>query len=334
MPLQRWIILLTLGLAVGGLRAAEVPLLPKDTLPAELDLKQVPYGLDAKRPMPLDNPLTPEKVRLGRKLFFDPILSVDRTVACASCHDPGHGFAAATPVAVGVDGRRGRRNAPSLLNRAYGSAFFWDGRAASLEEQALAPLVNGDELANPSVETVIERLRGDAEYQRAFQAAFADGMAPQNLARALASFERTLLDGHSRVDRFHAGEFAVLNEAERQGLWLFTSRGRCWKCHSGPNLSDERFHNTGVSWRKTPIDLGRFEVTRREEDRGAFKTPGLRGVARTAPYMHDGSLATLEDVAEFYNKGGGENPQRSAIIEPLNLTPADVENLVAFLKAL
>ncbi|TMQ33639.1 MAG: cytochrome-c peroxidase [Planctomycetota bacterium] len=309
-------------LVLPGLFILTLPALPADT----------PLGPAARRATPTDNPLTEAKVRLGRKLFFDPILSVDGKIACASCHQPDHGFASSTAVAVGVGSKRGRRNPPSLLNRAYGSAFFWDGRAATLEDQALHPIASPQEMGH-TVPEAVKRLQASKEYVALFQAAFPDGVTATNLARALASFERVLLTGNTPVDRFRAGQLQALNESERHGLWLYESRAQCWRCHSGANFSDERFHNTGVSW-GTTADLGRYEITRQEADRGRFKTPTLRGLIATAPYMHDGSLATLEEVVDFYNRGGGKNLNLDAVLAPLGLSKTDAADLVAFLKAL
>jgi cytochrome c peroxidase len=312
---------------------AEPPMPPKDTLPAKLSLDHIPQGLDPKRPVPADNPLTEAKVQLGRRLFFDPILSADSSVSCASCHDPAHGFSGPNRFAVGVRGRQGTRNAPSLLNRAYGKAFFWDGRETTLEAQALRPIESSTEMG-ATVPEAVQRLRADKQYPAQFRAVFPDGVTAENLAKALASFERVLLAGDSRVDRFRAGNLRVLSDRERHGLWLFESRGHCWRCHSGANFTDEAFHNTGVSWGKQPVDLGRYAVTKLDADRGRFKTPSLRGLTATDPYMHDGSLATLEDVVEFYNGGGNKNPNLDPLIEPLGLSKADVQDLAAFLKAL
>ncbi len=307
--------------------------LPKDTLPARLELNSVPYGLEGRPPTPKDNPLTEAKAELGRALFFDPILSVDRTFSCARCHDPEHGFASKEPRAIGVFGKQGTRNAPSLLNVAYHTSFFWDGRESRLETQALRPIENPLEMGS-TVADVIQRLKADARYEAKFKEAFPDGVTAENLGRALASFQRTLLVGNSRVDRFRAAEASSLSDEERHGLWLYESKGRCWRCHSGANFEDGEFHNTGVSWAKTPADLGRHEVTKRDEDRGKFKTPTLRGVARTAPYMHDGSIATLEEVVEFYNRGGNPNPYLDPRITPLGLEKSDIRSLAAFLRAL
>ena len=320
-------------LMLPALPASEPVPLPKDTLAAVLSVKDTPLGLAARRATPTDNPLTEAKVRLGRKLFFDPILSVDGKIACASCHQPDHGFASSTAVAVGVGSKRGRRNPPSLLNRAYGSAFFWDGRAATLEDQALHPIASPQEMGH-TVPEAVKRLQASKEYVALFQAAFPDGVTATNLARALASFERVLLTGNTPVDRFRAGRLQALNDRERHGLWLYESRAQCWRCHSGSNFSDEGFHNTGVSWGRTPADLGRYEITRQEADRGRFKTPTLRGLIATAPYMHDGSLATLDEVVDFYNRGGGKNPNLDPVLAPLGLSKTDTADLVAFLKAL
>jgi cytochrome c peroxidase len=309
------------------------PPIPKDSLPATLPIDVVPLGLK-ERATPKDNPLTAERVQLGRKLFFDPILSSDNTVACASCHDPAHGFAGPEAKPRGIHGQHTPRKAPTLFNRAYGTAFFWDGREATLEAQALRPIEDAAEMGSKLAD-VVKRLQSNKEYKDRFEAAYPDGVTETNLARALAGFERILLRGDSPVDRFRVnGEHAALTPAERQGLWLYESKARCWRCHSGPNFTDERFHNTGVGWGKDGADLGRFAVTKRDEDRGKFKTPTLRGVSLTAPYMHDSSLATLEEVVEFYNRGGGANKNLDAVLGPLELSKEEMSALVAFLKAL
>jgi cytochrome c peroxidase len=331
---MRRVLALGLLLVVGytlSVGAEPVPL-PKDTLPGDLSLGSIPAGLDA-RPVPPDNPLTEAKVRLGRRLFFDPILSADGTVACASCHQPDHGFASPARLSVGIGGRRTTRNVPTLLNRAYGKSFFWDGRETTLEAQALRPIENPHEMGT-SVADAVKRLTVHKEYPALFQAAFSDGVTADNLGRALASFERLLLTGDTRVDQFRVGIVSGLNDQEKHGMWLFESRGRCWRCHNGVNFTDEEFHNTGVSWGKEPLDLGRYAHTKNDADRGRFKTPTLRGLTRTAPYMHDGSLATLEDVVEFYNRGGGKNPYLDPAIAPLELSKEEARDLVAFLKAL
>lgn len=307
--------------------------IPDDTLPAELPLNEVPLGLSSDRPLPPGNELSAERVRLGRRLFFDPGLSSDGTVSCATCHLPDRAFTSSDPLAIGVGKAVGRRNTPTIVNRAYGKFFFWDGRSPSLEDQALQPIENPIEMAN-KLSAVIDSLRADASYREQFDAAYPGGVTTENLARALASFQRVVLSGNSAADRFQAGDFSSLSDEARQGMWIFESRGQCWRCHSGPNYTDEAFHNTGVSWGKTPLDLGRFEVTEKEADRGRFHTPTLRDIHLTAPYMHDGSIATLDEVVEFYNKGGVANPHLDSVIKPLDLSERDKKALVAFLKAL
>jgi cytochrome c peroxidase len=307
--------------------------IPKDTLPAKFSLDDVPLGL-GPRSLPKDSPLTEARVKLGRRLFFDPILSADATVACASCHQPDHGFSSGESKPVGIRGQKIARRAPTLLNRAYGSSFFWDGRASSLEEQALRPIEDPTEMGS-SVADVVKRLKADKDYKIQFEAAFDDGISAENLAKAIASFERVLLRGDSRVDRFRRkGEHDAVTAQERHGLWLYESKARCWRCHSGANFTDESFHNTGVSWGKEPADWGRFAVTKKDADKGKFKTPTLRGVLLTAPYMHNGTLKSLDDVVEFYNQGGGKNPNLDAALEPLELSEEERRDLVAFLKAL
>jgi cytochrome c peroxidase len=184
-----------------------------------------------------------------------------------------------------------------------------------------------------SVADAVARLKADAAYRDQFAAAFDDGATPTNLGKALASFERVLLRGDSPIDKFRErGNREAMTDAERHGLWLYESKGQCWRCHSGRTFTDEGFHNTGVSWGGD--DLGRFKVTKRDEDRGKYKTPTLRGVKLTGPYMHDGSLKTLDDVVEFYNKGGGANPHLDPAIKPLGLSKQELADLAAFLKAL
>jgi cytochrome c peroxidase len=320
-------------LAAPVLCADEPRPVPKDTLPMVLPHDAVPLGLP-DRPATPDNPLSAARAELGRKLFFDPILSADNTIACATCHRPEHGFSGPDTRPRGIGGRLGPRRAPTLFNRAYGTAFFWDGRTGTLEEQALEPIANPDEMGS-SVPDAVARLKADAGYKKLFGAEFEDGVTAANLGKALAGFERVLLRGDSPVDRFrHKGQRSALTPSEIHGLWLYESKGRCWQCHSGANFTDEGFHNTGVSWGTSPPDLGREAVTKKAADRGKFKTPTLRGSALRAPYMHDGSVKTLDDVVEFYNRGGSANPNLDPVIRPLGLTKEETLDLVAFLKTL
>ncbi len=328
-------------------------------------------GLPAME-VPPDNPLTPRKVALGKKLFFDRRLSPNGTMSCAMCHVPEQGFTAhelATP--VGIEGRSVRRNAPTVLNAGWLERLFHDGREHSLENQVWGPLLASNEMGNPSIGYVIERLRALEDYSGLFEAAFdGRGVSAERIGQAIASYERTLVAGDSRFDRWRFGrDGSALNEVERAGFEVFAGKGRCVACHlvgeKHALFTDHRFHNTGIGWRRsfeTPgrtrvelapgvhaeldrkvvdsfseppaRDLGRYEITLDPNDRWAYKTPSLRNVALTAPYMHDGSLPTLEAVVDFYDRGGVDNPGRSPLLAPLGLAAGEKRALVAFLKTL
>ncbi len=290
-----------------------------------------PKGLGRAVPVPEDNPVTAEKVALGRKLFFDPKLSADGTMSCGSCHRPDHGYAAAERISRRTNGRLGRRNAPSLLNVAYYPAYFWDGRADSLEAQARDAIRT--ELGVTSESRLIERLR--PRYGPAAKEAFGKPLTLATVAKALATFERTLFSGDSDFDRYVRGEEGAISPAAKRGRRLFFGRARCGTCHEPPMFTDYALHNIGVGWEQgKPRDLGRFEVTGDPKDKGAFRTPSLRGVSRTGPYMHDGSLSTLREVVEFYNRGCRPNPRLASSIQPLGLSKREIDALVAFLKTL
>lgn len=223
---------------------------------------------------------------------------------------------------------------PTLINRGYGGSFFWDGRASSLEKQVLQPIQDPKEM-DMTLADVIARLKGTERYPKLFQAAFGREVSADDLARALASYVRTILSGDSPYDHYVSGDREALSAEARQGLELFRGKAHCTACHVGPNLTDESFHNTGVAWRDGRLlDPGRFAVTGKEADRGAFKTPTLREVARTDPYMHDGSLSTLEEVIDYYNRGGNRNPHLDAELRSLHLTAEEKHALVGFLRAL
>lgn len=293
-----------------------------------------PLGLDAFMPVPSDNPISAAKAALGRKLFLDPILSADRSISCASCHDPERSFTDDRPRAVGVFDRVGTRRVPKLLNRGYGRSFFWDGRISTLEEQVLQPVINPLEM-DLELSEAVTRLTANPGYLSAFRQAFGREPNADDLARALASYVRTILSGDSRYDRYVAGDAGALDEEERMGLEVFRGKGNCVTCHLGPNLTDERFHNTGVGYTDGRFeDDGRFAVTGRESERGAFKTPSLRNVALTAPYMHDGSIPTLEEVVADYDNGGTPNPHLDREIRKLGLTDSEKAALAAFMRAL
>jgi cytochrome c peroxidase len=319
--------------ALGLLVALSVATMPGLARPEPRSL-EVPIGLDRYVPAPAGNPITPEKVALGGRLFFDQRLSRDGRTSCASCHEPARRFTDGRTVARGVFGRQGRRNTPTILNRAYGQLVFWDGRAATLEDQVRAA-VTGDRDLGLSMEEAVARVSADGGYQREFRTAFGAPATADGLAKALATFVRSRLSGNSAFDRFLTGDAKALGAEERRGLELFSGRARCARCHAGPLLSDERLHNTGVAWRDGRfLDQGRAGVTGRDGDRGAFKTPTLREIARTAPYMHDGSLARLGDVIEFYDRGGRANENLDPEIRPLRLTTGEKRALLAFLRSL
>lgn len=283
-----------------------------------LRAQRIPLGLELYMPVPEQNPLTPDKVELGRRLFFDPSLSADGRVSCASCHNPGLAFADSVPLSRGVHGRTTLRNSPSLLNAGWGRSFFWDGRTASLEEQVVRPIEDPREMGRPVSEVAAHT-----------------GLTSVMLAEALASYVRTLRSGDSPADRFAAGVTDALTAEQRAGFEIFIGKGNCATCHSGPLFTDHRFHNTGVAWvRGALADSGRYTVTRRDTHLGAFKTPTLREITRTAPYMHDGSLASLEDVIEFYDRGGNSNRFLDRGLRPLRLTSEEKSALLAFLRAL
>ena len=289
-----------------------------------------PLGLDLYLPAPADNPITAEKLALGRRLFVEVRLSAEGRTSCASCHQPERAFTDGRRVARGVYGRAGRRNVPSILNRGYGTAFSWDGRAATLEEQVRQAISSRLDLGL-SVAGAAERLSHDATYAAAFDAAFAAPISGDLLVQAIATFVRAARSGNSPFDRFSAGDATALPPDARRGYELFTGQARCSRCHAGPLFTDEDLHNTGVGWGR---DAGRFDVTGRPQDRGRFKTPGLRNVGLTAPYMHDGSFATLEAVVEFYDRGGRRNRYLDPAIRPLRLSSDQRSDLVAFLRAL
>jgi cytochrome c peroxidase len=307
--------------------------LPEAPLGVAGDLAELPFRV------------TPEKVRLGRWLFFDPRLSADGTVSCASCHEPRTGFSENDPVSTGVGGKKGTRKAPPVLNAAFPiyPVRFWDGRASSLPEQAKGPIENPVEMAMPHA-AAVSTLRAIAGYAPYFDEAFGDPRVDiDRVAEAIAAYEATRMSGDSAFDRWDAGDPTALDDRQRQGFRLFFGKAACNQCHLGPNLTDSRFHNLGVGWKPPPpgapaesgfADRGRAAVTGRPEDTGAFKTPTLRDVSRRAPYMHDGSIATLREAVLLYDRGGTPNPWLSVEMKPLHLTPTEVDALVAFLGAL
>lgn len=303
------------------------------------ELPELPLGLNASSlHVPEDNPLTPAKVALGWQLYYDPRLSVDGTVSCATCHSPEFGFADPEHVSTGVSGYQGGRNSPTVINAAFNARQFWDGRTESLEEQAIGPMENPVEMGN-KIEHIVETLSGIEGYQRQFAAVFGRStITPEMVGKAIAAFERTVLSGNSPWDRWVATrDESVISESARRGGDLFRGKARCSQCHMGFNFTDSAFdlyHNIGIGMHLSDADLGRYEVTGIDADRGAFKTPTLRNVAQTAPYMHGGRVGTLEEVIDIYDQGGIPNEWLDPKMSPLHLTDEEKADLLAFMEAL
>ncbi|HEC17779.1 MAG TPA: c-type cytochrome [Gammaproteobacteria bacterium] len=336
-----------------------------------MTLMAAPLGLPEVT-VPADNPQSAAKIELGKQLFFDKRLSADGTVSCASCHQPERAFTDGRPTAVGIRGQVGPRNAPTVLNAAFYTSLFHDGRADSLETQALGPLTNPIEHGLKNTQPILALLRNDPDYRRLFQSAFGEApekAQPEHIGKAIASYERTLVCGNTPFDRFlYGGDETALSESAQRGLRIFRRKGNCANCHEiGLNHSlftDNRFYNLGVGFERLKgkftqfvsaykqatagnqtdpaavynererSELGRFLVTGEVADIGKFRTPTLRNISLTGPYMHDGSQKTLEDVVEYYNQGGEKNPFLDPAIYPLHLTEQEKADLVEFLNSL
>ncbi|MBP2242202.1 cytochrome c peroxidase [Cytobacillus eiseniae] len=279
-------------------------------------------------PVPADNPMTDEKVELGKTLYFDPRLSGNNVQSCMSCHAPGAGYGDGMSTFIGFEGHQGGRNSPTIINSGYYPTNFWDGRAGSLEEQALGPIQSEVEM-NQNLDELVIELNGVPTYVEQFNTVFNDQISADNIAKAIAAFERTIVISDTAFDRYLQGEEDAISADAKEGMKLFVGKAGCISCHAGPLLSDYSYHNLGMSG-----DEGRFDVTGNEEDKGKFRTSGLRGVAHTAPFMHDGSLETLKDVVMYYNAGGGDHANKSVLVSPLNLTDKEIDNLVAFLESM
>lgn len=285
-------------------------------------------------PIPATNLNYTAKVDLGKQLYFDGRLSKNGQVPCAACHVPTIGFADARQVSIGVGGAIGDRQAPTIFNTAFNPLQFWDGRVGSLEEQVLGPIQEEDEMAE-TIETVVKKIGKIKGYQQQFRAVFGTNVNMQGIAEAIAAYERTVVSTNSPFDKYVLGDATAMDAAAIRGMVLFKGKARCILCHNGPNFTDNQFHNLGVPQvgpRKQ--DLGRYDVTRMEHDKGTFKTPTLRSITETAPYMHDGVFKTLEEVVDFLDQGGGPNSHLSPLIKPLGLTKEEKADLIAFLKAL
>lgn len=315
-------------ISLESLRSSDIEEKP----PAEpLGLKPVPW--------PKDNHYSASKAELGRLLYFDKRLSADGTISCASCHKRECGFSDCKEIAVGINDHLGTRHSPTIINSAYYTHYFWDGRVDSLEEQCKGPIANTKEMAklkdaHEAHRECVNKVKSIAGYQPLFKKAFGVDQPTMNeIAQAIATFERTILSGNSPYDRYKAGDASAMTAEEIKGMAIYKKTG-CINCHGGFNFSDDRFHNIGVGMDQKDPDPGRSAISGNPKDFGAFKTPTLRDTANAAPYMHDGSLKTLEAVVEFYDKGGVPNKNLHPLIRPLHLSQEEKAALVSFLKAL
>lgn len=300
-------------------------------------LKTFPGGLAALPEHPAGEGAFggPAVVALGRHLFFDPRLSGDGKTSCATCHKPERAFADGLARSSGRDGRPLPRNTPTVLNSSYNALQFWDGRADTLESQARGPLLSLREMNMSDEATVMRAVAADAETVAGFQAAFGEEPTFGRLCQAIASYERTLVTTATPYDRYMRGEKKALTDPQKRGLFLFFGKASCTQCHNGPTLSDQKFHNLGLEQTgNDPADEGRAAATGRPEDRRAFRTPPLRNITLTGPFMHDGSVGTLEEVIDLYDKGGGGAAGKSVLLRPLELTAEERADLLAFLGAL
>jgi len=324
-----------LWILIGLLLGFSSPLMSWAALPGEEDW-EAPLGLDGDFiVIPKDNPLTKEKVELGKLLFFDKRLSKNNTIACGSCHLPSLAFTDGQPVSTGIHRLQGGRSAPASINRLFSTAQFWDGRAATLEEQSTGPFVSPVEHGFANHDELVAKLKTIEGYQTLFQKVFEGPITKERVGQAIASFQRTLLSGNSPYDRFNSGKDQnALSASAQSGLEVFRGKALCFTCHSGANFTDEKFHNLGIDWDSDHVDLGRYVVTKEPKDMGAFKTPTLREITRTAPYMHDGRFGTLRQVVDFYDQGGIANPHKDPFIQPLKLSNQEKEDLVEFLRSL
>jgi len=289
---------------------------------------QLPFGLSEQFAyIPADNPLTREKIAFGKQLFWDKRWSRSGTVACVSCHQPDHGWSDPQQFSLDFAGQRTAHHAPTIINRLFSVQQYWTGHRASIEDQTFQ-----EREQTPAL--VVQTLGAVPAYQAQFRHIFATDLHAQGVAKAIAAYVRMILSGNSPYDRFRAGDTTALSPAAQRGLALFEGQARCVRCHSGFNFTDEEYHNIGIGMDTEQPDLGRYTVTQDEADKGGFKTPTLRDVARRGPYMHDGSLKTLEEVVDYYATGGIANPWLSPKSQPLHLTAHERADLIAFLYAL
>lgn len=293
-----------------------------------------PYLRPEAVPEPESNRSTPARVALGKSLFFDPRLSGSGWISCASCHNPSLGWSDALPTAIGDGMKKLKRATPTILNLAYSPVLMWDGRAPSLEAQALGPVKAEDEM-NQDIPGLVKKLNGIRGYHALFEKAYpGEGITEDTIGKAIAAYERTIVSTESAFDRWRRGDRRAVGEDAKRGFALFEGKANCAACHQGFNFTDNGFHNIGLKRTGKEIDLGRFEQRKLARMRGAFKTPTLRDVALTAPYMHNGIYTTLEEVVEHYDRGGDVQEDLSPDMKPLRLTAQEKADLVAFMRTL
>jgi cytochrome c peroxidase len=308
------------GIALGAVAAPQEP--------------QERFVRPAAPPMPADNAMTPARVELGRMLFFDPRLSGSSWISCATCHNPALGWSDGLPTAIGNGMKALQRHTPTILNAAYNKRQMWDGRFASLEEQALGPIGSEDEM-NLNLGEMVRRLREIRGYRAHFERAYpGEGISAKTVAKAIASFERTIVSREAPFDRWQAGDEGAVTAGAKRGFELFRGKANCAACHQGGNFTDDGYHNIGVQQWPGVYDEGRFTKVAVKVLRGAHKTPSLRDVAYTAPYMHNGAYSTLRAVVEMYARGGDDHENLDPNIRKLDLTSAEVDDIVAFLESL
>ena len=325
----------TFGFAGTGLGSAVVGVTRQITLDqkgtAGIDAMKAQYRRPASIPFPKEDPYTPQKMALGKKLYFDTRLSVTSAQSCASCHSPGYGWGDGLAVGVGHGMEKLGRHSPTIVNAAWGAVFMWDGRLATLEEQALGPIESPGEMNMP-IAALMKRLATVSEYKPLFVAAFPDeGMSATTLAKAIVTFERTVVSARAPFDDWIEGNEQAISEEAKRGFAIFNIKGQCSSCHEGWNFTNDGFQDIGLP--SDDVGRGKYlpDVVKMQH---AFKTPGLREISRRSPYMHDGSIVTLEQVVEHYDQGGVDRPSRSDLMKPLGLTSQDKSDLVAFLKTL
>ena len=292
------------------------------------------YLRPAKAPEPADNVGTPARVALGKTLFFDPRLSGSNWMSCASCHNPSLGWSDGLPTAIGHGMQVLKRATPPLVNCGFNTNLMWDGRAPTLEAQALGPIAAEAEM-NQDLGALVRELAQIRGYHSLFEAAYpGEGISEKTIAKAIAAYERTILSGESPFDRWRRGNAGAVDESVKRGFRVFEGKGNCTKCHEGFNFSDNGFHNIGVKEPGGEVDIGRYAQRPIKVVYGAFRTPSLRDVALTAPYMHNGIYKTLEEVVDHYDRGGDVKEHLSPNVQPLDLTPREKADLVAFMKSL